>query len=195
MKKRAYRIWGKVLVKETDKGIPNVTVKAFDKDLRTDDSLGETVTDMNGNYNIEYSEKDFRELFFDRKPDLYLTIHDNKGRVIKSTKDRIRYNATDKEGFFIRLPSKVASKIPQPKTFVPDKPKKKEPKKLKIKAKSIPLEEILGIGPSRAKKLKKGGISDAKAFSEASEAKLKEILGNITISKMKKDCNNVLKKK
>ena len=36
----AFKIHGKVIEKETGKGIPNLKVKAFDKDLLFDDVLG-----------------------------------------------------------------------------------------------------------------------------------------------------------
>lgn len=202
-KKTKYQIWGKVIEKESGKGIANITVKAYDKDLRYDDSLGESITDKNGRFVINYSEKDFRDLYiFDRKPDLYLTIFDWLGTRIKSTKNKIRYNAKPREGFYIKLPKTVVSKIPQPKKKIAEKPKAAKKmklkstgtKKTKLKIKGTPLEEIPGVGPSRAKKLRKGGISDAKAFSKASEKKLKDILGNLDIKKMKKDCDKVIKK-
>jgi predicted flap endonuclease-1-like 5' DNA nuclease len=203
-KKAKYQIWGKIIEKESGKGVPNITVKAYDKDLRYDDSLGESITDRNGRFVINYSEKDFRDLYvFDRKPDLYLTIFDWLGTRIKSTKNRIRYNAKPREGFYIKLPKSVVSKIPQPKKKTEEKPKK-APKKMKLKTKAlkkkqlkvkgIPLEDIPGIGPTRAKKLNKAGISDAKAFSKVSEKKLKEVLGNLDIKKMKRDCDKVIKK-
>lgn len=204
-KKKIYQIWGKILEKESGRGVPNITVKAFDKDMRTDDYLGVGVTDKNGRFEIRYSEKDFRDfIVFDRKPDLYLTIYDWLGTRIKTTKDKIRYNAKPREGFYIKLPRSVVSRIPQPKKKEEEKPKKKAPKKMKIKSsgpkkkklkvKGFPLEDIPGVGPTRAKKLRKGGISDAKAFSRASEKKLKDILGNLDVKKMKKDCDKVLKK-
>jgi predicted flap endonuclease-1-like 5' DNA nuclease len=194
-KKRKYQIWGRIIEKESGAGVPNITVKAYDKDLRYDDYLGITVTDNNGRFTINYSEKDFRDLYvFDRKPDLYLTIFDWLGTRIKTTKDKIRYNAKPREGFYIKLPRSTVSKIPQPEKKVLEKPKKKSRKKMKLKTKGVSLEEIPGIGPSRAKKLKKAGISDASAFSKASEKKLKETLGNLDFKKMKRDCAKILKK-
>ena len=174
-KKTKYQIWGKVIEKESGKGVANITVKAYDKDLRYDDSLGESITDKNGRFVINYSEKDFRDLYiFDRKPDLYLTIFDWLGTRIKSTKNKIRYNAKPREGFYIKLPKTVVSKIPQPKKKIAEKPKAAKKmklkstgtKKTKLKIKGTPLEEIPGVGPSRAKKLRKGGILDSKAFSK-----------------------------
>jgi predicted flap endonuclease-1-like 5' DNA nuclease len=215
-KKKTYRIWGKVLEKESGKGVPNITVEAYDKDLRYDDALGSSVTDKDGRFLIKYSEKDFRDLYvFDRKPDLYLTLYDWLGTRIKSTKDRIRYKASEKEGFYIKLPRNIVSKIPQPKKKETKKPEVKEPEKAKPKAKgrtkmklktqapkktqkpkakAVGLLDIPGIGSARAKKLEKAGITTAKGVSRASEKRLKEALGNMDIKKLKSDCDKVLKK-
>jgi 5-hydroxyisourate hydrolase-like protein (transthyretin family) len=35
-------------------------VEAFDKDLRSEEILGETITDQNGKYEISYSKQQFR---------------------------------------------------------------------------------------------------------------------------------------
>jgi predicted flap endonuclease-1-like 5' DNA nuclease len=211
-KKTIYKIWGKVLEKESGNGVPNITVEAYDKDLRYDDALGKDVTDKRGRFLIKYSEEDFRDLYiFDRKPDLYLTLYDWMGTRIKSTKDRIRYKASEKEGFYIKLPRNIVSKIPQPKKKEAEKPKTKKRTKMKLKEtkkakpktnaskrkskpRTVELLDIPGIGPARAKKLKKAGITNARAFSRASEKRLKEALGNMDIKKLKKDCDKVLKK-
>ncbi len=187
-------------------------MEAFDKDLRYDDALGKAVTDKDGRFLIKYSEKDFRDLYlFDRKPELYLNLYDWLGTKIKSTKDRIRYKASEKEGFYIKLPRSVVTKIPQPKKKEAEESKAKKRTKMKLKEtkkakpkakaakkttkpKTVGLLDIPGIGPARAKKLKKAGIKDAKAFSRASEKRLKEALGNMDIKKMKQDCDKVLKK-
>ena len=44
-------------------GIPygGVTVRAFDKDLRTEEVIGETITDGQGSYEIKYVSQDFSE--------------------------------------------------------------------------------------------------------------------------------------
>ncbi len=57
--KMAFKIHGKVIEKETGKGIPNLTVKAIDKDLFFDDLLGAVTTDEKGNFEIKYDKEDF----------------------------------------------------------------------------------------------------------------------------------------
>jgi predicted flap endonuclease-1-like 5' DNA nuclease len=211
-KDKVFRIYGKVVEKQTGDGIPNLTVSAFDKDVFFDDSLGSVRTDKNGNFEIRYSSKDFKELLSGKRPNIYLTVADTRGKVIHSTKEWVRYKAREKEGFLIKIPvrkqlkpkskpaakPKPASKATpkaKPKTKAKTEPKKKTTKKPPAKTKGAPLNKIPGIGPSREKKLKKEGISDAAAFSKASDAKLKKILGNVDVKKMKSDADKLLKKK
>ena len=99
----AFKIHGKVIEKETGKGVPNLTVKAIDRDLFFDDLLGAVTTDMNGNFEIKYDKEDFQELFFDKKPDIYLKVKNPKGEVIHSTEDKVRYEAGMTEEFIVKI--------------------------------------------------------------------------------------------
>jgi predicted flap endonuclease-1-like 5' DNA nuclease len=74
-----------------------------------------------------------------------------------------------------------------------EKQKQKAPEEIK-QVPPIKLEDIKGIGPAAAKKLRDAGIKDVKAFSETDEAKLKEILGRVDIAKLKKESLSLLKK-
>jgi hypothetical protein len=56
------------------------------------------------------------------------------------------------------------------------------------------LEDISAIGPSAAEKVKKAGIKDVKTFLETEEEKLKNILGDVNIRRIKKEINSFLKK-
>jgi len=98
-----FRVYGKVVAKTTGKGISNLIVEALDKDLFVDDRLGSDITDKNGKFEIRYSGKDFQELFFDLKPDIYLRIKDKTGKVIHTSRDKVRYNAGRTEKFNITL--------------------------------------------------------------------------------------------
>ena len=102
----AFKIYGKVVEKETRKGIPNLTVKAIDKDLFFDDLLGAVTTDENGNFEIRYDKEDFQELFFDKKPDIYLKIKNPEGEVIHTTKDKVRCGAASIKEFTVKISEK-----------------------------------------------------------------------------------------
>jgi hypothetical protein len=186
-KKKDYKIWGRVLDKGTGKGLPNLIIAAFDKDLFKDDPLGTVKTDQNGYFEIHYGTKDFRELIFDRRADIYLRVMDPRGNQLLTTKNWVRREARDSEGFVIRIPTKW------PKTW--KKPQDKPDKMEGVEIVSIGLEELPGIGPSRAKKLKKAGIKDGHAVAEAEETKLKEVLGNLDVKKMKREAKKLITKK
>ena len=48
-KKKGFVVYGKVIGKESNKGIAGLTVEALDKDLLFDDRLGSAITDNEGN--------------------------------------------------------------------------------------------------------------------------------------------------
>ena len=73
MAKQTYIISG-VIKDNSQKGISNLRVEAWDKDLLIDDFVGEATTDKNGKFKISFTEKRFRELFLDRKPDIYFKV-------------------------------------------------------------------------------------------------------------------------
>ena len=56
----AFKIYGKVIEEETEKGIPNLKVRAIDRDLIFDDILGSVTTDEDGNFEIKYDKEDFQ---------------------------------------------------------------------------------------------------------------------------------------
>ncbi len=185
--KKVFKIWGRVLDKGTGKGLPNLIIAAFDKDLFKDDPLGTVITDKNGYFEIHYGTEDFRELIFDRRADIYLKVMDSRGNRLLTTKDWVRREARDSEGFIIKIPTKW------PKTW--KKPREKSQDIEGVEIVNIALEELPGIGPSRAKKLKKAGIHDGHTLADAEESKLKEILGNLDIKKMKREAGKLIKKK
>ncbi|MBU2597965.1 MAG: hypothetical protein KKC53_02105 [Actinobacteria bacterium] len=105
-----FKIYGKIIEKETGNGISNLIVKAVDKDLIYNDILGEVITDKNGNFEIKYSEEDFKEFFLDKEPDIYLTIKNPGGEVIYTTETRVIYDALETEEFVIKISKDLISR-------------------------------------------------------------------------------------
>ncbi len=118
MENYTFKISGKVLERDTEKGIAGLMIEALDKDLFVDDRLGSTFTDQHGAFTIGYQEEDFQELFFDKKPDIYLRIKDTKGRVVLTTKDKVRYDAGKTEVFIIHLPKGTRKELRERKQMV-----------------------------------------------------------------------------
>jgi len=98
------RLNGTVVEEESGKPLEGLFVRAYDKDLISDDHLGDTHTDASGRFEIEYSEVQFRD-FNETLPDLYLRIFDASGkRLLHSTERQVRKNALVLERFEIRIP-------------------------------------------------------------------------------------------
>jgi hypothetical protein len=98
------RLYGTVVEEESGKALEGLLVRAYDKDLISDDHLGDTHTDASGGFEIEYSEIQFRDLH-ETLPDLYLRIFDASGkRLLHSTERQVRRNALVVERFEIRIP-------------------------------------------------------------------------------------------
>ncbi|NVM54607.1 MAG: hypothetical protein HWN66_12960 [Candidatus Helarchaeota archaeon] len=100
----SYRITGKVTEKETGKGIPDLQVKGWDKDLSNlDELLGTARTDEKGKFLIEYTEEAFDEWGIDEKPDIFLVISNQKGAIIYTSEAAVRVNAGKEERFDIQI--------------------------------------------------------------------------------------------
>jgi len=103
--RREFRIFGVVEEAETERPISNLVVRAFDRDLISDDKIGYTNTDDDGRFEIRFGMERFRELF-ESRPDIYLRIYDRAGaRLLHETTDAIRWNASKDEEYRIRIPA------------------------------------------------------------------------------------------
>jgi len=71
-------------------------VHVYDKDMINDDFLGKTITAEDGGFDLSFTEKDFKGLFFDRKPDLYFIINNDEGEELFNTKESVIKNANEK---------------------------------------------------------------------------------------------------
>jgi hypothetical protein len=85
---------------------------------------------------------------------------------------------------------------PVPSTDEPsDKGEKEDTEPERPKRELLKLEEITGIGPSRAKILKKAKIKDIPTFIDTDNKTLTELLGRLDFKAMKKEARALLKKK
>lgn len=77
---------------QNGKGLGNLIVSLYDKDLFFDDRLGQTETDENGDFEISYRTEDFRDLI-ERKPDIYIKVFDQEGNELYSSKKAYRFGS------------------------------------------------------------------------------------------------------
>ena len=98
---RASKISGHIIDSKTKHGIKGLRVEAWDKDLLISDLVGGTTTGDGGIFRIQFDKSYFRELFFDRRPDLFFKIFCGD-KLIKDTKDSVLWNV-DREDIEITV--------------------------------------------------------------------------------------------
>ena len=91
---------GKVVNKGTKKGVPNLSVEAWDKDFIFDDYLGRAISDRDGSFTIIIDPNDFREFLFDNLPDIFFKVYSQRV-LIKSTEDNVVWNVKVEERIFL----------------------------------------------------------------------------------------------
>src|SRR5687768_15249127 len=91
-----FKITGRILEKESGLGVASLQVRAYDKDMIYDDLLGTAITDGEGRFELEYTERDFQELF-EQQPDIYLEVYAPPRRLLADTKEAIRWEADHDE--------------------------------------------------------------------------------------------------
>ena len=76
-----FNITGRVIIDQLGIPVPNLVVKAYDKDLFFDDVLGSDTTDQEGRFDILSATNDFSELF-KRNPNIYFKVFDGQTKEL-----------------------------------------------------------------------------------------------------------------
>jgi len=87
-----YIVTGRVVERITRRGLAGLRVEAWDKDLLLDDLLDVGVTGSSGSFLLRFDESRFRELFLDRRPDLFFKVFSGD-QLLASTEDSVLWNA------------------------------------------------------------------------------------------------------
>ncbi len=91
-----YHVHGKVLSKTAQKGVSALRVEVWDKDPIQDDLVGSDVTDQQGVFSVTFDASYFKELFFDREPDVYFKVFRGKW-LLTSTEPSVMWNIKEAE--------------------------------------------------------------------------------------------------
>lgn len=136
---RVFEISGHIIDSKTKHGIKGLRVEVWDKDLFVSDLVGGTTTGDEGIFRMHFDESYFKELFLDRRPDLFFKVF-RGGKLIKDTKDSVLWNV-DREDIEMTIevedsegtitPEVVSSKQVETRsilqaTYTPRKPRPEE---------------------------------------------------------------------
>lgn len=103
----SFKVAGRVYEVESGLGIPNLIVEAFDKDIVMDDKLGYVKTNSQGQFEISYTEADFKSSLekFEGNPDLYIVVKaPDRSKVLYTSEKNIRPDASTDEHFDVAIP-------------------------------------------------------------------------------------------
>ncbi len=103
----SFKITGRVYETESGLGIPNLIVEAFDKDIIKSDKLGYVKTNSLGQFEITYTEADFKSPLekFEGNPDLYVVVKTpDCSKVLYTSEKNLRPDASTNEHFDIAIP-------------------------------------------------------------------------------------------
>lgn len=99
-----FRISGVVQSEDSRRPLEGFRVVAFDKDLVKDDFLGEDVTNAAGEFEIRFTDADFKDVL-ESKPDIYLcAFAPGESDPVVDTSYAIRENASQDEFFELTVP-------------------------------------------------------------------------------------------
>ncbi|MEW6417503.1 MAG: hypothetical protein AB1480_05200 [Nitrospirota bacterium] len=175
-------------------GIPGLSVCAEDEKGKPLRAFGCAETNASGYYAIPIDHNTIEKL---KRIDVYLTVGTTPDKVIHREKKPFTLKPNSQLIKNITLDRNTLRPTEQPMPPSPKKSREEEEKQPEREAKEkvkIDIVELKGIGPRIAEKLQRAGISDLEAFIKTDEVKLKEILGNVNVEKMKKEADALLKK-
>jgi hypothetical protein len=187
--KDSWMVHGRVLDKDK-KGVSGLTVGLFDEKGNWVKKLGYGCTDKRGYFYIIYpkngeEKKEGKEV--PESMELFLYVSNKDYKILYKNSEPLFVKIGQVDYREIYLTDEEVCPTPEPvKREVP--PKKEDIGRVR-------LEELKEIGPQLSEKLRKAGIKNIEAFLEADEARLKKILVNVDVRKMKKEASSLLKKK
>ena len=97
-----FYITGQVINTQTQEGIYNLKVEAWDQDEKYHDLVGVALTDRNGYFDISFDLSYFREFAPEEAPDLFFKVFRGK-ELLKDTKDEVIWNAAQETRVTIEI--------------------------------------------------------------------------------------------
>jgi len=174
-------IHGRV-VDEQSRGVGGIYVSISDEEGRTLIPFGRDETDAAGYYALVVDPDALARVSEAAREGVFLTVSTRQGEVVHSEFDPLTIAEGDRKTAEVvlnreHLISGVRRTEYRRETGYESFGAAEEPE----------LEDVYGIGPKRADLLRRAGITDVRALSEAEDERLKDILGNVDVQKLKRD--------
>jgi predicted flap endonuclease-1-like 5' DNA nuclease len=177
-------IHGRV-VDERSHGVGGLFVTISDEEGRTLTPFGRAETDAAGYYALVVDPDALARVSEVAREGVFLTVRTRRGEIVHQEFDPLTIAEGDR---------KTAEVVLRREDLIGGTRRTTEYRReTGYEASEEPeLEDVWGIGPKRADLLRRAGITSVRALSEAEDERLKDILGNVDVQKLKQDSAAVL---
>ena len=183
----------------TDKagrGMPGLTVSAEDGKGMPIDLFGAAETDEAGHFAVSLEGEKLAELKKDR---IHLTVKGPRGRILYREEKPLLLKP---DGKFVKNITVDLSAAGATGPFSPRNPRIKRPVAVSETAPEretgetikTDIANIRGVGPKSAERLRRAGISDVETFVKTDDARLKRLLRNVNIQRLKREARTLLER-
>ncbi len=174
-------IHGRVIDEEF-RGVGDLFVSIEDEEGRTLTPLGRSETDASGYYALVVDPDALEKVSEAAREGVFLTVRTSKDEVVHREFNPLRIAEGDRGIVEVVLKREdLIGGISRAEY------RREAGYAASGAAEDVDLEDVWGIGPKRADRLRQAGITDLQALSEADEGRLREILGNVDVLRFKQD--------
>ncbi|MCO6432689.1 neuraminidase-like domain-containing protein [Nitrosomonas nitrosa] len=123
MDKKTFQVRGQIINHRLSEPRPSLRVEAWDKDLIFHDFLGNAVPDAQGRFEISFDVSHFKELIFDRHPDVFFKVFDGEKLLLDTRNSALRNLSAGVHDVVIELPVRAEVCSPtEPEPPLPSDP-------------------------------------------------------------------------
>lgn len=174
-------IHGRVIDEEF-RGVGELFVSIEDEEGRTLTPLGRSETDASGYYALVVDPDALEKVSEAAREGVFLTVRTSKDEVVHREFNPLSIAEGDRG---------IVEVVVKREDLIGGISRAEYRREAGYEASGTPedveLEDIWGIGPKRADRLRQAGITSVQALSEADEGRLREILGNVDVLRFKRD--------
>lgn len=181
-------IHGRV-VDERSRGVGGLFVSISDEEGKTLTPLGRAETGASGYYALVVDPDALARVSEAAREGVFLTVRTARDEVVHQEFDSLTIAEGDR---------KTAGVVLKREDLIGGVHRTEYRRETGYEAPEVheeaDLEDVWGIGPKRADQLRWAGITDVRALSEAEDERLRSILGNVNVQKLKLDSAAVLER-